>query len=129
MINIWMDEYLHKSTRRSRDYNKNEEWTYMLMKTVMMMMMVMLLPPRILVDGGSMPSASSPSGSLLEARFHEFLLSLCVGSLFRLCRVRVFDEAKPPTPDTGGDMGGLCPYACPLKSLLLALVIAFLPGT
>jgi hypothetical protein len=71
----------------------------------------------------------SPYGSLMEARFREFLVSLCVGSLFRLRRVGVFDEAKPPTPDTGGDMGGLCPYACLLKSLLLALMTAFLPGT
>jgi hypothetical protein len=38
------------------------------MMTVMMMKM-MLLPPRILVDTGSMPYASSPSGSLPEVRF------------------------------------------------------------
>jgi hypothetical protein len=100
----------------------------MLMKTAMMMM-VMLLPPRILVDAGSMPAVSSPSRSLPKARFCEFLVSLCVGSLFRLRRVGVFDEAKPPTHDTSGDTGGLCPYAFPLKSLLLVLVTAFFPGT
>jgi hypothetical protein len=71
----------------------------------------------------------SPSRSLSKARFHEFLVSLCVGSLFRLRRVGVFDEAKPPTPDTSSDTGGLCPYAFPLNSLLLALMTAFLPGT
>jgi hypothetical protein len=102
----------------------------MLMRMVMMMMMMMmLLPSRILVDAGSMPSANSPSGSLPDTRFHEFLVSLCVESLFRLRRVGVFDEAKPPTLDMGGDTVGLSPYAYPLKSLLLALVIAFLPGT
>jgi hypothetical protein len=94
-----------------------------------MVMMMMLLPTRILADVGSMPSSNSPSGSLPDARFHEFLVSLCVGSLFRLRRVGVFDEAKPPTLDMGSDTGGLCPYAYPLKSLLLALVIAFLLGT
>jgi hypothetical protein len=128
MINIWMCEYLYKSTRRSRDHNKNGEWMLMLMK-IAMMMMVMILPPRILVDAGSMPSVSSPSGSLPKARFHEFLVSLCVRSLFRLRRVRVFDEAKPPTHDTGGDTGGLCQYAFPLKSMLLSLMTAFFPGT
>jgi hypothetical protein len=130
MINIWMDEYLYKSTRRTWDYNKNGEYMWMLMKMAMVMIttMMMLLPPRILVDAGSMPSTSSTSGSLPEARFREFLVSLCVGSLFRLRRVGVFDEAKPPTPDTGGDTGRLCPYACPLKSLLLSLMTTFLPG-
>jgi hypothetical protein len=97
----------------------------MLMKTVMMMM---LLGPRILVDAESMPSASFPFGSLSEAWFHEFLVSLCVESLIHLHGVVVFDEAKQSAPDTCGDMGGLCPYACLLKSLLLALVTAFLLG-
>jgi hypothetical protein len=42
----------------------------------------------------------------------------------------VFEEAKLLTLDTGGDTGtGLCLYACPLKSLFLALVTSFLPGT
>jgi hypothetical protein len=58
-----------------------------------------------------MPSVSSPSGSLPEARFCKFLVSLCVGSLIRLHGVGVFDEAKPPTPDTDR----LYPYECPLK--------------
>jgi hypothetical protein len=81
------------------------------MVTVMMtvvMIKTILLPPRILVDVGSMPSVSSPSGSLLRARFYKFLVFQCVGSLFCLHRVGVFDEAKPLTPDTGGDIGGLC---------------------
>jgi hypothetical protein len=69
------------------------------MVAVMMMMMKMLLPPKILIDAGSMPSTSSPSGSLSEARFHKFLVSLCVGSLFCMHRVGVFDKAKLPTPD------------------------------
>jgi hypothetical protein len=93
----------------------------MLMVTVMMMMKIMLLPPRILVDPRSMPSMSSPSGSLLEVRFHKFLVSLHVGSPFHLHGVGVFDEAKPPTPYTGSDTGGLCPYECSLKYLVLAL--------
>jgi hypothetical protein len=42
--------------------------------------------------------------------------------------VELFDEAKLPTPDTGSNMGGLCPYECPLKSLVLALAMAFLPS-
>jgi hypothetical protein len=62
---------------------------------------------------GSMQSVSSPSKSLPEARFHEFLVSLCVGSLFHLHGVRVFDGAKPLTPNIGGDTGGPCPYECP----------------
>jgi hypothetical protein len=131
MINIWMDEYLYKSTKRSRDYNKNGEWMWMLMVTVMMVMMmmkIMLLPPRILVDVGSMPSASLPFGCTPEARLHKFLVSLCVGSPFRLHRVGVSGEVKPPTPDTGGDTSGINPYECPLKSLLLALTMAFHPG-
>jgi hypothetical protein len=131
MINIWMDEYLYKSTKRSRDYNKNGELMWMLMVTVMMtvvMIKMMLLPPRILVDIGSMPSTSSPSRSLPRARFCKFLVFLCVGSLFCLHRVGVFDEAKPLTPDTGGDTGGFCQYECLLKSLLLAHAMAFLPG-
>jgi hypothetical protein len=100
----------------------------MLIATVMMMMKMMLLPPRILVDVGSMPSMSSPYGSLPEARFCEFLVSLCVGSPIYLHRVEVFDEAEPPTPDTGIDTSRLCPYGCPLKSLAFPLAMAFLPG-
>jgi hypothetical protein len=42
--------------------------------------------------------------------------------------VEQFDEAKPLTPDMGSNMGGLCPYECPLKSLVLALAMAFLPS-
>jgi hypothetical protein len=75
-----------------------------------------------------MPSASSPSGSLPEVRFHKFLVSLCIGSLIRLHGVEVSDKVKPPTPDTISDTGGLCPYGCLLKSLVFALVMAFLPG-
>jgi hypothetical protein len=67
---------------------------------------MMLLPPRILVDAGSMPSVIFPSGSIPEVRFHKFLVSLCVGSLIRLHRVEVFDEAMTPTPDTGIDRAG-----------------------
>jgi hypothetical protein len=101
----------------------------MLTATMMMVMMkMMLLPPRILVYAGSMPSASSPSGSLSEVRFHKFLVSLCVGSLIHLHGVKVFDEAKPPTPDTIVDTGELCPYGCPLKSLVFAFSKALLPG-
>jgi hypothetical protein len=100
----------------------------MSMAAVIITMMMMILAPRILVDTGSMPSASSPSGSLMEAMFFKFLVSLCVGFLFHLHGVGVFDEKKPPTPDTRGDTGGLCPYACPLKPLLLSLMIAFLPS-
>jgi hypothetical protein len=48
---------------------------------------------------GSMPSASSPSGSLPEVRFSRVLVSLCVGSLIRLRAVKVFDEADLPTPN------------------------------
>jgi hypothetical protein len=96
--------------------------------TVMMTMMMMLLPPRILIDAGSMPSASFPSGSLPEVRFHKFLVSLCVGSPIRLHGVGVFDEAKPPTPDTVIDTGGFCSYGCLLKSLVFAPVMAFFPG-
>jgi hypothetical protein len=99
----------------------------MSMATVMTKMMMMLLPPRILVDAGSMPSASSPSGSLSEARFLKFLVSLCVGSLLCLHGVGVFDEAKPPTPDMGIDTGGFFPYECLLKFLLLSLAMSFLP--
>jgi hypothetical protein len=65
-----------------------------------------------------------PLQSLPEVRFRKFLLSLCVGSLFCLHGVGVFDEAKPPTPDTGR----LCLYTYPLKPLLLSLMIAFLPS-
>jgi hypothetical protein len=114
-----MDEYLYKSTRRSRDYNKSGEWMLMLMAMVMMrvmMMKTMLLPPRILVDARSMPSASSSFGSLQEVRFCKFLVSLCIRSPIRLHGVGVFDEAKPPTPDTIIDTGGLCPYGCPKVS-------------
>jgi hypothetical protein len=108
MINIWMDEYLYKSTKRSRDYNKTGEWMWMLMVTVMMAMMmkIMLLPPRILVDARSMPSVSLPFGCTPDARLHKFLVPLCVGSPFRLHRVGVSGEVKPPTPDTGGDTSG-----------------------
>jgi hypothetical protein len=96
--------------------------------TVMMTMMMMLLPPRILIDAGSMPSASFPSGSLPEVRFRKFLVSLCVGSLIRLHGVEVFDEAKPLTPNTAADMGGSCLYGCSLKSLVFAFSMVFLPG-
>jgi hypothetical protein len=97
----------------------------MMMMIMMMMMKMVLLPPRILVDAGSMPSASSPSGSLSEVRFRKFLVSLFVGSLVHLHRVEVFDGAKLPTPDTGG----LCPYECLLKALVLSPAMAILPGT
>jgi hypothetical protein len=103
----------------------------MLMATVMMtvmMMKMMLLPLRILIDAGSMPSASFPSGSLLEVRFSKFVVSLCVGSQIRLHGVEVFDEAKPSTLDTVTDTGGLCPYGCPLKPMEFAFSIAFLPS-
>jgi hypothetical protein len=103
----------------------------MLMAMVMMkvmMMKMMLLPPRILIDDGSIPFASSPSGSLPEVRFRKFLVSLCVGSQIRLHGVEIFDEAKPPTPDTVTDTGRLCPYGCPLKPLEFAFSMAFLPG-
>jgi hypothetical protein len=103
----------------------------MLMAMVMMMVMMkkmMFLPPRILVDAGSLPSASFPSGSFLEVRFRKFLVSLCVGSQIRLHRVEVFEKVKAPTPDTVTDMGRLCPYGCPLKPLEFALSMAFLPG-
>jgi hypothetical protein len=100
----------------------------MLMAAVMMMMKMMLLPPRILVDAGSMPSPSSPSGSLPEVRFHKFLVSLYVGSLIRLHGVGVLDETTPPTPDTVIDTGGLYPYGCPLKSLVFAFTMFFLLG-
>jgi hypothetical protein len=101
----------------------------MLMTMVVMavMMKMMLLPPRILVDTGS-PSASSPSGSLPEVRFCEFLVSLCVGSHIRLHGVEVFDEAEPPTPDTGIGTGEIFTYGCSLKSLVFAFSMAFLPG-
>jgi hypothetical protein len=82
----------------------------MLMATVMMtvmMMKMMLLPLRIHVDARSMPSATSPSGSLLEARFRKFLVSMCVGSQIYLQWVEVFDEAEPRTPDTGINTGGI----------------------
>jgi hypothetical protein len=55
-------------------------------------------------------------------------VSLCVGSSIRLHGFELFDEAKPPTPDTGTDMGGSCPYGCSLKSLVFAFSMAFLPG-
>jgi hypothetical protein len=77
---------------------------------------------------GVLHSASSLFGSLPKVRFHKFLVSLCVGSPIHLHGVEVFDEAKPPTPVTGGDIGGLCPYECSLKSLVLALAMAFLPS-
>jgi hypothetical protein len=89
---------------------------------------MMLLPPRILVVTGSMPSVIFPSGSIPEVRFHKFLVSLCVGSLIRLHGVEVFDEAKTPTPDTGIDKGGSCPYGCSLKSLVFAFSMVFLQG-
>jgi hypothetical protein len=98
------------------------------MATVMMMMKMMLLPRRILVDAGSMPSSSSPSRSLPEVRFRKFLVSLFVGSLIHLREVEVFYKAKPPTLDTGSDTGGLYPYECSLKSVVLALTMTFLPG-
>jgi hypothetical protein len=99
----------------------------MLMATVMMMKM-MLLPQRILVDAGSMPSASSPSISLPEVWFRKFLVSLCVGSMIRLHWVEVIDEAKPQTPDMVIDTSGLCPYGCPLIFLVFAFSMAFLLG-
>jgi hypothetical protein len=43
-------------------------------------------------------------------------------------RIEIFDEAKPPTPDTVTDMGGLCPYGFPLKPLEFAFSMAFLLG-
>jgi hypothetical protein len=95
----------------------------------MTMMKMMLLPPRILEDAGSMPSTISPSGSLREVRFRKFRVSLCFGSPIRLHGVGVFDKAKPPTPDMVVDTGGLCPYGCPLKSMVFAFAMAFLPGT
>jgi hypothetical protein len=88
----------------------------------------MLLPPRILVDAGSMPSASFPSGSLPKVRFHKFLVSLCIGYPICLHGAGVFDETKPPTLDTIIDTGGLCPYGCPLNSLVFVFSMAFLPG-
>jgi hypothetical protein len=66
--------------------------------------------------------------TLLEVRFREFLVSLCVGSQIHLHGVKVFDEAKPPTPDMGIDTGRICPYGCTLKSLVFAFSMAFLPG-
>jgi hypothetical protein len=87
-----------------------------------------IVPPRILVDAGSMPSASSPSGSLPEVRFRKFLVSLCVGSQIRLHRVEVFDEANQPTPDMVTDTGGLYSYWYPLKHLEFAFSMAFLLG-
>jgi hypothetical protein len=103
----------------------------MLMVTVMMavmMLKMMLLPPRILVHARSMPSASSPFGSLPEVRFRKFLVSLCVGSLIRLHGVEVFDKAKPLTPNTATDMGRSRLYGCSLKSLVFAFSMVFLPG-
>jgi hypothetical protein len=40
----------------------------------------------------------------------------------------VFDEAKPPTPNTVVDTGGLYPYGFPLKSLVFDFSMAFLLG-
>jgi hypothetical protein len=91
-------------------------------------MKMMLLPPRVLVDTRSMPSASSPSESLPEVRFCKFLVSMCVGSLIRLHGVGVFDEAKPPTPDTVINTSGPYSYGCPLKSLVFVFAMVFLPG-
>jgi hypothetical protein len=99
----------------------------MLMATVVMMVM-MFLPSRILVDAESMPSASSPSKSLLQVRFHKFLVSLCAGSLIRLHGVELFDKAKPPTPDMGIDTSRSCPYVCLSKSLVFAFSMALLQG-
>jgi hypothetical protein len=99
----------------------------MLMATVMMMK-IMLLPQRILVDAESMPSASSPSVSLPEVWFRNFLVSLCVGSVIHLHWVEVFDEAKPQTPDMVIDTGGLCLYGCPLMFLVFVFSMVFLLG-
>jgi hypothetical protein len=48
------------------------------------------------------PSVSSPSRSLLELRFLRVLVSMNVGSLIRLYRVRVFDQAVHMTHGTRG---------------------------
>jgi hypothetical protein len=55
-------------------------------------------------------------------------VSMCVGSLIRLHGVGVFDEAKPPTPDTVINTSGPYSYGCPLKSLVFVFAMVFLPG-
>jgi hypothetical protein len=60
---------------------------------------------------------------LIIPNFHE-----SIGYIIRLHEVEVFDEVKPPTPDTGIDTGGSSPYGCLLKYMVFAFSMAFLSG-
>jgi hypothetical protein len=61
-------------------------------------------------------------------RILRVLVSLDLRSLIRLHGMRLFNKVKQPPYDTSADMGGSCPYGCPLNSLESLLAMVSLPG-
>ena len=93
---------IHNSNWNYNNMGVNEMGMVMVMEMQRLMVMVMMpWPPMIHVAARMVPSASSPSRSLLELRFLRFLVALNVRSQIRLRVVKVFDEADSMPHGTG----------------------------